>query len=115
MKSPPFAERAGSSELSNTASSTPKPAATATNFRRFEKSTLKAFFDLELASGLVLCGCTLRYRERWWVGFPGRPYKDQDRNETWAKVVDSSSKTARDRFQQIAVDAALAAYEAGQC
>src|SRR5262245_44539223 len=59
MKSPPFVERAGSSELSNAASPTPKPAATATNFRRFEKNTLKGFFDLELPSGLVLYDCSL--------------------------------------------------------
>ena len=90
------------------------PAATATNFRRFEKNTLKALFDLELPGGLVLCGCTLHFRERWWVGFPGRPYKDQDGNETWAKIVDFSSKDSRDRFQTMALAAALTAYEGSQ-
>jgi hypothetical protein len=114
MKSPPFVERAGSSEHSNAASPTPKPAATATNFRRFEKNTLKALFDLKLPSGLVLCGCTLHYRERWWVGFAGRPYKDQDGNETWAKVIDFSSKDSRDRFQKVALAAALTAYGGSQ-
>ena len=111
MKSPPFVEGAGSSELSNAASPTPKPVATATNFRRFEKNTPKALFDLNLPSGLNLCGYSLHYRERWWVGFPGRPYKDQDGNETWAKVIDFVDKDSRDRFQTMALAAALAANE----
>jgi len=114
MKSPPFAGTAGSSEFSSAFSPTPKPVATATNFRRFEKNTLKGFFDLELPSGLVLCGCSLHFRERLWVGFPGRPYKYQDGNETWAKIVDFSSKEARDRFQDLALAAALSAYERSQ-
>src|SRR5262249_9018614 len=111
MKSPPFVEGAGSSEFSSAFPPTPKPAATATNFRRLEKNTLKALFDLELPSGLVLCGCSLHFRERWWVGFPARPYKDQDGNEIWAKVIDFVDKESGDRFQKMALVAALAAYE----
>jgi len=114
MKSPPFVERAGSSELSNAASPTPKPAATATDFRRVEKNMLKGFFDLVLPSGLILCGCFLHFRERWCVGFPARPYNDKDGKETWAKIVDFNSKDARERFQEIALNAALEAYEASE-
>jgi hypothetical protein len=115
VKNPPLMQRTGSSDhLSNARLLAPEPAAKATNLRKFEKNTLRAFFDLTLASGLVLCGCTLHFREHWWVGFPARPYKDQAGNETWAKFVDFASKSARDRFQDIATEAALSAYEAGQ-
>jgi hypothetical protein len=63
------------------------PAATATNFRRVEKNTLKGFFDLEPPSGLILRRCSLHFRDRWWVGFPGRPYKYQAGGETWAAAI----------------------------
>jgi hypothetical protein len=87
------------------------PAARAINLRKFEKNTLRAFFDLELPSGLIIRGCALHFRERWWVCFPGRPYKGQDGNETWANIIDSRDKETRDRFQKIALAAALEAYE----
>jgi hypothetical protein len=35
------------------------PPAVALNFKPFEKNTLRGFFDLELASGLILRGCSL--------------------------------------------------------
>jgi hypothetical protein len=68
-----------------------------------------------LPSGLILCGCTLHLSAgKWWVGFPARPYNDKDGRETWAGIVDFSSKDARDRFQEIALNAALEAYEASE-
>jgi hypothetical protein len=111
MKSPPWGSAGSSDHLSNARLLTPEPAAKATNLRKFEKNTLRAFFDLELPSGLIIRGCALHFRERWWVCFPGRPYKGQDGNETWANIIDSRDKETRDRFQKIALAAALEAYE----
>jgi hypothetical protein len=87
----------------------------AANLRRVEKNTLKAFFDLELPPGLILRDCTLHFREHWWVGFPARPYQDQNGKGSWARIVDFSSKVARDQFQEMVLEAALSAYEACQC
>jgi hypothetical protein len=115
MKNPPIAERAGSSDHFLSARlHTTKPAARASNLKRFEKNTLRAFVDIELPCGLILRGCTLHFHERWWVGFPARPYQDQNGKGSWARIVDFSSKAARDRFQEIALEAAREAYEASQ-
>ena len=111
MKSPTLGERSGQSNFSDALPFTRNIAAKATNLRRFEKNTLKAFLDLELPSGMILRGCSLHFRERWWVGLPARPYKDQNGADAWAKVVDFVDTDARDRFQRTALAAALAAYE----
>jgi len=88
------------------------PGLLATNLRRHEKNTLRAFFDLELPSGLLLRGCTLHFsHDRHWVGLPGRPYKDAATGkDTWAAIVDFRDKPTRDKFQQLATDAAVAAW-----
>jgi hypothetical protein len=45
------------------------------DFKPFEKNTLRAFFSLELASGLILRGCTLHTKNgKFWVGLPAKPY-----------------------------------------
>src|SRR5262245_42726132 len=81
------------------------------NLRRCERNTLRGFFDLELPSGLLLRGCSLHFsHDRHWVGLPGRPYKDQDGRDTWANIVDFRDKATRDKFQQLATDAAVAAW-----
>lgn len=43
----------------------------ATNFKEYEKGTLKGFFELELDSGM-----TYHTKEgKRWVGFPSKPYE----------------------------------------
>jgi hypothetical protein len=82
------------------------------NMRRFEKNTLRAFFDLELPSGMTVRGCTLHLSHgKHWVGLPGKSYKDQSGKENWAAIVDFKDKSARDKFQDMATEAALAAYQ----
>jgi hypothetical protein len=88
------------------------PPITVLNFRRFEKNTLRAFCDLQLASGLVLGGCTLHQSHgKWWVGLPARNYADPDGNEKWVPIVDFASRERKAKFQQLATAAVLAAYE----
>jgi hypothetical protein len=82
----------------------------ALNFRRFAKNTLVGFFDLQLASGLIIRDCTLHLSHgRHWVGLPGKPYKDAAGKETWANIVDFDQRATRDAFQRQAAAAALAA------
>jgi hypothetical protein len=86
--------------------------AAAVNMRRFEKNTLRAFFDLELPSGMTLRGCTLHLSHgKHWVGLPGKPYKDQAGKEAWAAIVDFKDKASRDKFQDMALETALTAYQ----
>lgn len=86
-------------------------AATAVNFKPLEKNTLRAIFDLVLASGLILRGCSLHEKNgRLWVGMPGCSYLAVDGTQSWANVVDFCDSQHRDRFQEMALAAALAVY-----
>lgn len=71
MKNPPIAERAGSSEhFPSAPPHTIKPAAKASNLKRFEKNTLRAFVDIELPCGLILRGCALLANGGGWGSRP---------------------------------------------
>jgi hypothetical protein len=84
----------------------------ALRFRHCVKGTLLGFLDLELASGLVLRGCTLHLSHgKHWVGLPAKPFKGADGTDTWANIVDFADKATKDRFQKQATAAALAAYD----
>jgi hypothetical protein len=55
------------------------------DFKPFEKNTLRAFFSLELASGLILRGCTLHTKNgKFWVGLPAKPYTTDTGAQSWA-------------------------------
>jgi hypothetical protein len=86
-------------------------AAIAVNFKRLERNSLRGFFDLALAAGVILRGCFLHEKnDRFWVGLPGKPYTAADGTQAWANIVDFRDKEHRDRFQEMATQAALAAY-----
>jgi hypothetical protein len=92
--------------------SAPGPQARILGFKPFEKNTLRGFFDIELASGLILRGCTLHEKnERRWVGLPAKPYTGNDGGQTWAAIVDFRDKRTAARFQELTTVAAVAAYE----
>jgi hypothetical protein len=50
----------------------------AVNFRAVAKNTLRGFFDLHLASGLVVHECSLHQKADGarWIGLPSRPQVD---------------------------------------
>lgn len=81
----------------------------ATNFRSYTKNTLRAFFDLQLPSGMILRGCTLHISHgKHWVGMPARSYENTAGATTWTPVVDFRDKATQDRFQREAVAVVLA-------
>jgi hypothetical protein len=82
------------------------------NFKPYEKNTLKGFFDLRLASGMILCGCTLHEKNnRFWIGLPAKPYTTDSGSQTWAKLIDFEDKKTHERFQTIMTPLAIAALE----
>src|SRR5690348_13620190 len=90
------------------------PPARILGFKPFEKNTLRGFFDIELASGLILRGCTLHEKNgRRWVGLPAKPYAANDGAQSWAAIVDFRDKRTAARFQELATAAAVAVYERG--
>jgi hypothetical protein len=83
------------------------PAPVILNFKAFEKYSLKGFFDIELASGMILAGCTLHESQRkFWVGLPARPYAKPDNSQSCFR-----DKRTAAKFQEMAVAAAVAAFE----
>jgi hypothetical protein len=82
------------------------------NFRPYQKNSLKAFFDVRLQSGLIICGCTLhQYGSKFWVGLPGKQYTAADGSHAYSKVVDFYDKHSRDRFQAVVLPLAKEALE----
>ena len=78
----------------------------AVNFKSFPKNTLVGFFDLETPTGMVLRGCTLHRRDgHRWVGFPAKPY-EKDGKQSWAAIIDFTSKEIERAFQNAALAAA---------
>ena len=84
------------------------------DFKPFEKNTLRAFFSLELASGLILRGCTLHTKNgKFWIGLPAKPYTTDTGTQSWAAIIDFRDKQTAARFQEMATAAAVEAY--GTC
>jgi hypothetical protein len=82
------------------------------NFKPFDKNTLRAVFDIELASGMVICGAMLHTKnDRWWVGRPAKSYTKSDGSLSWTKVIDFRDKATGERFQELILPLAVAAYE----
>jgi hypothetical protein len=99
-------------DASGNSVSAPGTQARILGFKPFEKNTLRGFFDIELASGLILRGCTLHEKNgRRWVGLPAKPYGTDTGAQSWAAIVDFRDKRTAARFQELATAAAVAAYE----
>jgi hypothetical protein len=82
------------------------------NFKPFEKNTLRGFFDVELPSGMILCGCTLHEREgRRWIGLPAKPYTKEDGSQSWVKIVDFVDRDKAKQFQESVLPAVPAVFE----
>jgi len=75
------------------------------DFRRYEKNTLQAFCDLEIIElHLVIKGCTVHQKNgRAWIGFPGRPYKE-DGETKWANILEFSDDEIKEDFRRAAVE-----------
>jgi hypothetical protein len=55
------------------------PAPVVRDFKPFERNILRGFFDVELASGLILRGYCLHEKNgNFWCGLPAKPYEDKD-------------------------------------
>jgi hypothetical protein len=80
------------------------------NIKPFEKNTLRAFFDVELPSGMILCGCTLHENSgKQWIGLPAKPYAKPDGSQSWVKIVDFVDRARADQFRDLVLPAVLEA------
>jgi hypothetical protein len=78
-------------------------------------SSLRGFFTLALASGVVIHDCSLHERDgKRWVQLPGKPILGADRRQlttpktgkpAWATVVEIPNSSIRAKFQAAALAA----------
>ena len=68
------------------------------NFKPSQKNTLRGFFDVELSSGMILCGCTLHQKgDHFWISLPAKSYTTESGLQSWVKIVDFRDKATHDR------------------
>jgi hypothetical protein len=92
-----------------------RPSMIALNFKSLHRNSLQGFFDLQLASGLVLRECSLhKMDDKEWVGLPGKPQLNKDGTQRvdastgkklYVCVVDFADKATRERFRKTALAA----------
>ena len=76
------------------------------NWKAHEKNTLRGFFTIITASGLIINDCTLHQKgDRRWVGLPAREYTDTNGDRTFATLLAFIDRPTSDRFQTAALDA----------
>lgn len=96
----------------------------ASNFKAYQKNSLKGFIDLTLtASGLHLKEMTWHEKDgKEWVGFPGRPILDKDNHlamdantgrPRYANLISFADRAKGDAFQRIAIAAIHALVNGG--
>jgi hypothetical protein len=87
----------------------------ASDWRAFERNTLRGFITLTLPSGMVIKECTVHHKDgREWIGLPGRPQLDRDGTPRkdpntgkllYSNVIEIPDREARERFQAAALAA----------
>ena len=71
------------------------------NFKPFEKNTLRGFFTLEVAPGLEISDCTYHVQnDKSWFGFPGVPWTDKDGKKTYKNIISIPDKALLEKVQR---------------
>lgn len=78
-----------------------------TNFRAYEKGSLRGFFDVTLPSGMILRGCKLFQKETGsrWIGLPSEKFTDRNGADGFRAVVEFTDCTTADKFRVEVLDA----------
>ncbi len=71
-------------------------------FRKYEKGMLRGFFEVELPSGMCVRDLTLHQTDdgRRWVGYPSKPYEDDEGNTKYQNQIYFPDKKVHHQFQQ---------------
>jgi hypothetical protein len=77
------------------------------NWKSFEKNTLRGFFSVTLPSGLTIHNCSLHVKgPSRWVGLPSTKFTKKDGSVSYSAVVEIVDRERADEFRD-AVIAAL--------
>jgi hypothetical protein len=76
------------------------------NWKPFEKNTLRGFFTLTLPSGMVLHQCSYFVKgDSRWIGLPSQKFAKKDGSVTYTPMVEFTSREVADKFRDQAVAA----------
>jgi hypothetical protein len=71
------------------------------DFKRFEKNTLRAFFTVELASGMVIHKCTLHEKNgSRWIGLPAEKYTKPGGAIAYSVLIEFTCRQVADNFRR---------------
>ena len=86
------------------------------NFKAFNKNTLRGFFDVEFSFGMILKECVLCEKDsKQWIGWPAKPYDKRDGTKAWTNIVDFVDNKSKYLLQDEVLPLVLAAMaEAGR-
>lgn len=85
------------------------------NWKAYEKNTLRGFLSLTLPSGLVIHNCTYHEKaDARWIGLPARQYSKDDGTTSYTPLIEFNTKDIRQRFQAAALRAVDAFLRGGQ-
>jgi hypothetical protein len=70
------------------------------NFTKFERNSLRGFFDVELPSGLILRGCSLHIRgSSRWLGLPSKTFTKPDGSKGFTPTVEFTDRARAQDFR----------------
>lgn len=70
-------------------------------FKSYERGSLQGFFEVELPSGMCIRDLTLHSKDgSRWVGYPSKPYTDEDGNTKYQNQIFFPDKAVHQKFQQ---------------
>src|ERR1035437_3858056 len=77
--------------------------AVASDWKPYERNTLRGFFDLELPSGLIIHGCTLHVKgDSKWVGLPAQKVVRAGGEVGYVAILEFTSRATADKFRGLA-------------
>ena len=78
----------------------PRREARILEWRPYEKNTLRGFFSVRLASGLILHSLMLHERnERRWIGYPSREWTNPEGEKQYTPIVEFEDPGTANRFR----------------
>jgi DNA-binding cell septation regulator SpoVG len=69
-------------------------------FKAFEKNTLRGFFTVTMPSGMIVHGCSLHEKNgARWIGMPSNKFTTKEGTTSYTPIVEFVSREAADRFR----------------
>lgn len=79
---------------------------TISDFKAFEKNTLRGFFTATLEDGLIIHNLSLHEKNGGrWIGMPSEKFTDREGRAGYKKLVEFTDRAALDAFRDACLDA----------